>query len=134
MASYDDPAPAEVEKVRLRQDFPETGSDRYGGLSDGYCFRIVFAAGRLERSYDLLRQFLQEEGYEAVPVPADADELKKFRLPPKLRHQLSLFGEDGYVHNPLKILFPPQGGKRGAVILEIYNEAEAGHLLKFHRR
>ena len=136
LASYENPtaAEAEAEKVRVRQDFPEAGSDRHGGSSDGYCFRITFAAGRLERSYEMVRQFLREEGYDGVPVPQDVPELKRFRLPPKLRHQLSLFGEDGYVHNPVKILFPPPGGKRGALLLELYNEEMPGHLLNFHRR
>ncbi|WP_232830185.1 hypothetical protein [Lewinella sp. IMCC34191] len=128
-----DPDP-DPEKVRVRYDFPEKGSDRHGGSSDGYCYRIVFAAGRLERTYEMVRQFLVEEGYGAVPVPEDVSELKRFRLPPKLRHQLSLFGEDGYVHNPLKILFPAKGGKRGALILELHDERAPGHLLRFHRR
>ena len=134
LASYEDSPPAAAEKVRVRQEFPEAGSDRHGGSSDGYCFRITFAAGRLERSYEMVRQFLQEEGYADVPVPKDLPELKRFRLPPKLRHQLSLFGEDGYVHNPVKVLFLSQGGKRGALILELYNEDTPGHLLSFHRR
>ncbi len=134
LASYGDTTPEEGEKVSLRQDFPAKGCEEHGGHSDGYCFRIVFAAGRMERSYDMVREFLGESGYGDLPIPADVTELKRFRLPPKLRHQLSLFGEDGYVHNPLKILFPPKGGKRGALILELYNEGDPGHLLRFHRR
>lgn len=119
---------------RLRDGFPAAGEQTRGGVSDGYCFRITFAAGRLEQTLELLRAFLQEEGYGEIPLPADAGELRKFRLPPKLRHQLSLFGEDGYVHNPVKVLFPPPGGRRGALTLEIHNETAAGHLLRFHRR
>ncbi|MGB3799334.1 MAG: hypothetical protein WA952_05925 [Lewinella sp.] len=134
LASYDSTSSTEPEKVRVREDFPEAGSDRHGGCSDGYCYRIVFAAGRVERSYEMVRQFLDEEGYGDVPVPEDVAELKRFRLPPKLRHQLSLFGEDGYLHNPLKILFPGKGGKRGALVLELHNERTPGHLLRFHRR
>lgn len=134
LASYGEAAPEEEQPTSLRQDFPPAGSERHGGRSDGYCFRIVFASGRLEGSYSMLRDFLQESGYGNLPLPADVAELRRFRLPPKLRHQLSLFGEDGYVHNPIKVLFPAKGGKRGSLILEIYNEAEPGHLLKFHRR
>ncbi|NJB87008.1 hypothetical protein GGR26_002785 [Lewinella marina] len=126
----DTPAPA----FRLRDRFPAAGEEAHGGVSDGYCFRITFAAGRLDQTLELLRTFLQEEGYADVPLPADAEELRKFRLPPKLRHQLSLFGEDGYVHNPVRVLFPPPGGKRGALILEVCNESAPGHLLRFHRR
>lgn len=118
----------------LRRNFPAAGEEVHGGRSDGYCFSAMFAAGRLERTYAMLREFLEEQGYAGVVVPANIEELRAFRLPPKLRHQLSLFGNDGYVHNPLKILFPPPGGKRGGLILEVYNETAVGHLLRFHGR
>ncbi|OAV46012.1 hypothetical protein A3850_018945 [Lewinella sp. 4G2] len=121
-------------KDGLRYNFPAAGPVAEGGTSDGYCYRISFAAGRLDRTYALIVTFLEEQGYRGLPLPADVAELKQFRLPPKLRHQLSLFGEDGYVHNPIKILFPNSGGQRGQLILELYNEAEPGHLVKFHRR
>ncbi|MCP9237503.1 hypothetical protein [Lewinella sp. JB7] len=124
----------ETKDSQVRHDFPLAGESRQGGVSDGRCFTITFAAGRLEQTYALIRGFLREQGYGDVPVPADLAELRAFRLPPKLRHQLSLFGEDGYVHNPVKILFPPPGAKRGALILELHNERAPGHLLRFHRR
>ena len=119
---------------RIRRNFPAAGESYDGGLSDGYVYRITFAAGRLDRTYELIRVFLEEHGYGQVPVPADTKELRAFRLPPNLRQQLSLFGEDGYVHNPIRILFPREGTRRGALQLELYNEAEPGHLLKFHGR
>ena len=118
----------------IRHSFPKAGEEREGGLSDGYCFRISFAAGKLEKSYDLVRSFLREQGYAGVPLPKSVQELRRFRLPPKLRHQLSLFGDNGYVHNPVKILFPTPAGNRGALLLEIYNEREEDHLLLFHHR
>ena len=118
----------------IRHSFPKAGEEREGGASDGYCFSITFAAGKLEKSYELVRSFLREQGYAGVPLPKSAEELRRFRLPPKLRHQLSLFGHNGYVHNPVKILFPVPAGNRGALVLEIYNEREEDHLLKFHHR
>lgn len=118
----------------IRHSFPQKGEEREGGLSDGYCLRIAFSAGRLAKTYELVRAFLREQGYAGVPLPATANELKRFRLPPKLRQQLSLFGEDGYVHNPVKILFPHAPAKRGSLVLEIYNERETDHLLRFHNR
>ena len=121
-------------KKGIRYNFPAAGETMEGGSSaDGYCYRVVFAAGRLERSFEMVKAFLDEQGYGQLPLPRDADELRQFRLPPKLRHQLSLFGDNGYVHNPVKILFPVPAGRRGALVLELYNEADQNHLLRFHR-
>ena len=120
--------------LQLRRNFPEAGQVAEGGTSDGYRYRIEFAAGRYEATYGLLVSFLREQGYANVVIPRDYNELKAFRLPAKLRHQLSLFGDDGYVHNPLKILFPKPAGRRGALVLELFNEADPQHLLKFHRK
>lgn len=120
--------------TKLRHDFPAAGESREGGVSDGYRFRVTFAAGRLSRSYEMVREFLRQEGYGELPLPATVEELKAFRDPPRRRRQLGLFADDGYAHNPIKILFPPRGGKPGSLILELYNEKEAGHLLKFHGR
>lgn len=118
----------------IRYNFPAAGETVEGGSSaDGYYYRVVFAAGRLERSFEMVKSFLKEQGYGELPLPRNAEELRQFRLPPKLRHQLSLFGDNGYVHNPVKILFPVPAGRRGALILELYNEADENHLLRFHR-
>ncbi len=123
-----------AEDLPLRRAFPKGGEERHGGTSDGYCFRITFAAGRLDRTYAMVSEFLSEQGYGDIPLPADADELRAFRLPSRLRQQLTLFEDDGYVHNPVRILFPPPGGKRGALLLQVYDETSAGHLLRFHGR
>ena len=128
------PTEAVVPSAVLRHDFPAEGEERFGGRSDGYCFTVLFAAGRVAQSYDMLREFLGEQGYAGVPVPADVEELRAFRIPARLRQQLSLFTADGYVHNPLRILFPPKGGRRGALELRLYNESVSGHLLRFHDR
>ena len=122
-----------TQRKGLRYNFPSADEPTAGGSSDGYCFRITFAAGRLARSYEMVLAFLKEEGYGDLPFPKDVDELCLFRLPPKLRHQLSLFGDNGYVHNPVKILFPVPAGQRGALTVELYNEACEDHLIRFHR-
>ncbi len=118
--------------MALREDFPEFGSDYLGGESDGYEYRTVFAGARLQQSYDMIRQFLKEEGYGDVPLPKDAQELELFRLPTRNK-QILLFEDNGYVHNPIKILFPADRRKRSTLILCIYNEQYPDHLLKFHR-
>lgn len=120
-------------KKGIRYNFPMEGEEAGGGKSDGYCFRLTFAAGRLERTYEMVRAFLEEEGYGMLPLPKDAEELRLFRLPPKLRHQLSLFGDNGYVHNPIKILFPVPAGGQGALVVELYNDSCPDHLVRFHR-
>ncbi|MDX2133262.1 MAG: hypothetical protein SFV52_00645 [Saprospiraceae bacterium] len=114
----------------VRTAFPEAGSHYMGGESDGWEYRTVFAGSNLAYTYDMVKQFLAEEGYADVPIPADAAELRLFKRP--RRRQLQLFEENGYVHNPLKILFPAGPSARHTLILCLYNEQAPGHLLRFH--
>lgn len=116
----------------LRDNFPPADSDYMGGECDGYEYRTVFGGSKLEATYEMVRQFLQEEGYEDIPLPKDAEELKLFRLPTRNK-QILMFEDNGYVHNPIKILFPADRRKRSTLILCVYNEADPQHLLKFHR-
>ncbi len=118
--------------MAMRDNFPPAGSDYLGGESDGYEYRTIFAGSSLERSYDMICQFLKEEGYADVPLPRDAEELKLFRLPTRNR-QILMFEDNGYVHNPVKILFPIDRRRRTTLILCLYNEKDPYHLLKFHR-
>ncbi|MCB0584978.1 MAG: hypothetical protein KDD06_06585 [Phaeodactylibacter sp.] len=118
--------------MALREEFPPAGSDYMGGESDGYEYRTVFAGSNLETTYEMVRQFLKEEGYGEVPIPASAEELKLFRLPTRNK-QILLFEDNGYVHNPVRILFPLDRRKRASLILCLYNEKDPQHLLKFHR-
>ena len=122
-------APAEPH-IPMREQFPAADAAYLGGYSDGWEYRSVFAGSRLASSYSMVRQFLEEEGYADVPIPASADELRLFRRP-KAR-QLQLFGEHGYVHNPIKILFHSDPKKRNTLILCVYNDKAPNHLLRFH--
>lgn len=116
----------------LRENFPEANSSYLGGESDGYEYKTVFAGSSLDHSYRMIIQFLKEEGYGDVPVPKDAKELEFFRLPTRNK-QILLFEDNGYVHNPVKILFPLDRRKRSTLFLHLYNESDPQHLLKFHR-
>lgn len=118
--------------MALRDNFPEAGSDYLGGKSDGYEYCTIFSGSTLENSYAMCRQFLKEEGYADIPLPKDAKELALFRLQTRNK-QILLFEDNGYVHNPVKILFPDDRRKRNMIILCIYNENSPGHLLRFHR-
>ncbi|MEM6696859.1 MAG: hypothetical protein AAF599_00585 [Bacteroidota bacterium] len=118
--------------MALREEFPPAGSDYLGGESDGWEYRTVFAGTKLEHTYEMVRQFLVEEGYEDVPLPRNAEELKLFRLHTRNK-QILLFEDNGYVHNPIKILFPIDRRKKNTLILCLYNEAVDNHLLRFHR-
>lgn len=117
----------------IKEEFPEKGSEYVGGESDGIVYRSVFGGASLQYSFEMIRQFLIDEGYKDVPLPADATELEKFKLPTRNK-QILLFEDNGYVHNPVKILFPMDGRKKRTLILEIYNENVENHLLRFHRR
>lgn len=118
--------------MALRNAFPAAGSDYLGGSSNGYEYKTVFAGSTLKQSYEMIQQFLQEEGYKDIPLPKDAEELALFRLPTRNK-QILLFEDNGYVHNPIKILFPLDRRKRSTLTLCIYNENDPKHLLKFHR-
>lgn len=117
--------------MALRTTFPAAGTDYLGGESDGYEYCTTFSGSNLEATYSMIRQFLTEEGYGDVPLPCDAACLKHFRLPTRNK-QILLFEDNGYVHNPVKILFPSDRRKRNTLTLCLYNEADPKHLLKFH--
>jgi hypothetical protein len=117
----------------LRSDFPEAGSTYLGGESDGWEYRSVFRGTTLQQTYDMLRRFLREEGYADLPLPANAEELLKFRLATRNK-QILLFEDNGYVHNPIKILFPENRRDENALVLRVFNEAAPQHLLRFHRK
>lgn len=120
-------APPSEPHVPMRVQFPEAGSNYLGGTCDGWEYRTAFTGSRLAFAYEMLKQFLEEEGYSDIPLPETAADLKLFKKP-RLA-QLQMFADRGYAHNPIKILFP---GQRNTLILCVYNEQEPGHLLRFH--
>ena len=120
--------------MSIRNDFPSGESaSELGGESDGKIFTTAFAGASLASSYAMIRQFLTEEGYGELPLPADEKELEVFKLPTRNK-QILLFEDNGYVHNPVKILFPMDGRRKNTLILKIYNEQAPKHLLRFHGR
>ncbi len=122
-------APAEPH-IPLREQFPPAGSDYLGGASDGWEYRTVFGGAKLAYTYEMVKQFLQDEGYGDVPLPVTAEDLKLFRKPRD--GQLQMFAERGYVQNPVKLLFSNMPGQRSSIIVCIYNELAPDHLLRFH--
>ena len=116
--------------VPMRERFPPSGSNYLGGTSDGWEYCTVFAGSKLAYTYEMVKQFLREEGYGDVPLPETAEEIRLFKRP--RGRQLQLFGERGYVHNPVKILFPNDARPRNTLILCVYNEQAPQHLLRFH--
>ena len=119
--------------MALKESFPSAGTEYLGGTSDGYVYRTIFAGSNLQASYEMVKQFLKEEGYKDLPLPEDEKELLQFRLSTRNK-QILLFEDNGYVHNPIKILFPVDGRKKRTLILEIFNEEAEQHLLRFHNR
>lgn len=120
-----------VKIAMIREEFPPEGSLYQGGISDGWQYQIRFAGSKLQSSLDMIRAFLDEEGYEDVPLPRTTEELLHFRLPTK-QQQIALFGDNGYVHNPVKILFDPTERTTKTLILCIFDENAENHLLRFH--
>ena len=102
--------------MALRDGFPPEGLEYVGGESDGWEYRTVFSGMNLKYSYDMIKAFLEEEGYEDVPIPKDATELEYFRLPTRNR-QILLFEDNGYIHFPIKILFPVDGRNKRKLTL-----------------
>lgn len=119
--------------MRLRESFPAAGSHYLGGESDGYEYHTTFSGSSLRASYDMVKSFLQEEGYGDIPIPKDLEELVQFRLSTRNK-QILLFDDNGYCHNPVKILFPLDRRKRRTILLYLYNENDPHHLLKFHKK
>ncbi len=117
----------------IKEEFPENGSDYLGGISNGVVYRTAFAGASIANSYEMLKSFLIEEGFQDLPIPADAEELLMFKLPTRNK-QILMFEDNGYVHNPIKILFPMDGRKKKTIILEIFNQSAPNHLLRFHGR
>ena len=122
-----------IEMKKISDFFPPKDSNHLGGISDGLRYRTVFGGTSLEQSYGMLRQFLSEEGYEDLPLPADAAALKLFRHPSR-KKAIKLFEEYGYIHYPIKIFFHPHLSKEHTLILYIYNEKTNRSLLNFHDR
>ena len=120
-------------KTSLRKSFPAADTDYMGGRSDGQVYTSNFAGKDLRATFDMVRAFLNEEGYKDIPIPADVEELLQFQLATRNR-QVLLFEDNGYVHNPVKILFPLDRRKKSTLILKIYNEAAEQHLLRFHNK
>lgn len=115
----------------IRDDFPPSGSQYEGGISDGWQYQVKFLGSNLNATLNMIKSFLQEEGYGDVSIPANADELLLFRLPSK-QEQILMFGDNGYVHNPIKILFMPNEIKPKTLTLCLFNEKYEQHLLRFH--
>jgi hypothetical protein len=120
----------DVSSSPIRYNFPDASSNYMGGTSDGWEYRTIFGGSKLENSYKMLQLFLEEEGYNNIPIPENVEELKLFKKP-RLGQQ-TLFAERGYIHNPIKILFSNDPKQRNMLILCVYNEKSPKHLQRFH--
>lgn len=117
--------------MALRDDFPPAGTDYMGGHSDGWCYETSFAGSSLDNSLNMIRAFLEEEGFGEIPLPESGEDLLLFKIPTRNK-QILLFEDNGYIHNPIKILFPTKSRIKNQLYLRIYNELAPNHFLKFH--
>jgi hypothetical protein len=120
--------------MNLRTEFPVEPGEYEDGSSDGYCFHTCFSGATLEQSLGMVREFLKETGYGELPLPANAEELRMFKIPSRKNRQVCMFEDNGCVHNPIKILFSERPNQERLLRLEIYHEHAPNHLLRFHRR
>jgi hypothetical protein len=133
---YNSPTGSKVHKMipkMIRTEFPLAGSTYEGGVSDGWEYQVKFLGSNLQASLDMVQAFLIEQGYAELPIPRTAEELLHFKTPAK-RGQTALFGDNGYVHNPLKILFDTTERVPRKLILCLFNEQSEKFLLRFHKK
>ena len=117
--------------MAIKNDFPPAGTEYMDGHSDGWCYETIFAGSSLDSSLNMISAFLEEEGYGDIPLPACGDDLLLFKVPTR-NQQILLFEDNGYIHNPIKILFPTKSRMKNQLYLRIYNELAPNHFLKFH--
>ncbi len=118
--------------MALREEFPQNGEVYMDGTSDGVRYELTFGGASQAHSYEMIRAFLAEQGYENIPLPESLEDLRRFRHPVNPKGQILLFEENGYCHNPVKVLFPLDRRKKRVLHLVIYNENAPNHLLRFH--
>ena len=118
-------------KMSLRNNFPKKGEEYLGVTTDGWEYTTSFTGSTIQDSFQMLQRFLNQEGYQDIPLPKSAEELLLFKNPPN-QPQMMLFNERGYFHNPIKIFFPNGKKKENDLILKVYNEQATNHLIKFH--
>jgi len=117
--------------MALRNNFPKKGEEYLGVTTDGWEYTTSFTGSTIQDSFQMLQRFLNQEGYQDIPLPHSVEELLLFKNPPN-QPQMMLFNEKGYFHNPIKIFFPNGKRKESDLILKVYNENIEGHLLQFH--
>jgi len=120
-------------RAMIREVFPPDGSQYEGGLSDGFVYEIRFTGKNNASTYQLLKSFLNEEGFSDVVLPNKVEDLLLFKFPPPSA-QLSIFDEVGYFHYPIKIFFDSKERITRTFILRIYNEKTENSLLRFFGR
>ena len=117
----------------IRNDFPPMGSKFFGGECNGLVYKTAFFGTTLQSSFEMVNSFLDEQGYEDIPRPKDAEQLRAFLHPPK-NGITGLFDQPCYAHNPIRISFVRSDTKQRKLVLELYNERAIDHLLRFHQR
>ena len=119
--------------MALRHNFPPYASRALGGESDGLRYRTTFAGSTMADTLEMVRAFLDEEGYGDVPIPAQAEDMLAF-LRPAAGRPPSLFEEAEYAHYPVRLILPRTDRRRRQLRVELFNESAPDSLLRFHRR
>ena len=109
-----------MKNKKIRFNFPKKGD----GESDGWVFKTGFGGNTIEDAYNKLIIFLNENGYEDIPIPKNTDELHFFA------DKDGNGNDGGYEHNPIAISFSAY--QTSELWLSLFNENYPNHLLMFH--
>ncbi len=101
----------------IRNNFPKERESYEGGTSDGWCYHIDFWGENNDQVLNAVRNFLNKEGYEDIPLPLTAERLWWDYLRPKT--------EGKFVWHP--IIIYQSVYKTNAIELHIYKENHPEH-------
>ena len=103
----------------IKNNFPKNMEEYKGGKSDGWCFRIDLWAETENKVIEMIKEFLNNEGYSDIPIPK-AERLWWDYLRPD-----SNGIEGSFIWYPIQIY--QNSYKKNAVSLFIYNENHPEH-------
>jgi hypothetical protein len=104
----------------IKVNFPRKEGHTEGGYSNGYRFQIDFVKDNDDESLNLLRKFLNDQGFESVSLPPVAERLWWDYFQPDSSGNLG-----SYVWHPI-VITPSRFGNNGLTLF-IYDVENPEH-------